>query len=77
MTLTSFKHHPVEYIESDWTPDREDDDEEILGEIISALSWIYDQNLEWDMHLCAPNCGEKQVDLFQKVPPFDKNVTQR
>lgn len=68
--------HPEEYIESEWTPDR-DDDEELLGEILSSLSYIYDRGMEGKVHMCAPNCGKDQVDLFQTVPPFDQNVTLR
>jgi hypothetical protein len=68
--------HPEEYIESTWTPDR-DDDEELLGEILSALSYIYDRNLQGDLHMCAPHCEKDQVDLFEKVPPFKQNLTLR
>jgi hypothetical protein len=68
--------HPEEYIESEWTKDREDD-EELLGEILWALSYIYDRRLEGKMHMCAPHCAKDQVDLFEKVPPFDTNVTLR
>jgi hypothetical protein len=68
--------HPEEYIESGWSPNREDD-EELLGEILSALSYIYDRRLQGSMHMCAPYCAEDQVDLFEKVPPFDTNVTLR
>lgn len=68
--------HPEEYIESEWVQDR-DDDEEILGEILLALSYIYDRRLEGSMHLCAPNCSADQVDLFEKIPPFDTDVKMR
>ena len=68
--------HPEEYIESGWSPNREDD-EELLGEILSALSYIYDRRLEGKMHMCAPYCADDQVDMFEQVPPFDTNVTLR
>ena len=68
--------HPEEYLESKWTPDRHDD-EELLGGILSGLSYIYDRGLERSMHMCAPNCRGDQVDLFENIPPFDKNVTLR
>mmetsp|Transcript_13884 Transcript_13884/g.26148 ORF Transcript_13884/g.26148 Transcript_13884/m.26148 type:complete len:520 (-) Transcript_13884:2241-3800(-) len=66
--------HPEEYIESEWTMDREGD-EELLGEILLALSYIYDRNMQGSVHLCAPNCTTGQQDLFDIVPPFDQNVT--
>jgi hypothetical protein len=68
--------HPEEYIESGWSPNREDD-EELLGEILSALSYVYDRRLQGSMHLCAPYCAKDQTDLFEKVPPFDMNITLR
>ncbi len=68
--------HPEEYIESEWTPDR-DDDEELMGGILAGLSYIYDRGLERSMHMCAPHCEKDQVDLFEKVPPFDNNETLR
>lgn len=68
--------HVEEFIETDFTEDREDD-EELLGEILSALSYVYDRRMEGSVHLCAPNCGNDQVDLFENAPPFDKNVTLR
>ena len=68
--------HPEEYIESEWSPDREDD-EELLGAILSGLSYIYDRNLQGSMHMCAPHCGGDQVDLFQKVPPFKDDKVLR
>lgn len=66
--------HPEEYIESDWVLNREDD-EELLGEILLALSFVYDSNMQGSVHLCAPNCTREQRDLFEIVPPFDRNVT--
>jgi hypothetical protein len=66
--------HPEEYIESDWVLNREDD-EELLGEILLALSFVYDSNMQGSVHLCAPNCTREQQDLFELVPPFDRNVT--
>ena len=68
--------HPEEYIESEWTEDREDD-EELLGEILLALSYIYDRRMEGSVHMCAPHCAEDQVDMFLQIPPFDKNITLR
>ena len=68
--------HPEEYIESEWTGDREDD-EELLGEILLALSYIYDRRMEGSVHMCAPHCADDQVDMFLQIPPFDKNVTLR
>jgi predicted MPP superfamily phosphohydrolase len=66
--------HPEEYIESEWIVDRSDD-EELLGEILLGLSYIYDRNMQGSVHLCAPNCTHGQQDLFERVPPFDRNVT--
>jgi len=64
--------HPEEYIESGWSPNR-DDDEEIIISILSALQYIYELDMHGEMHLCAPNCTANQVDLFENVPPFNRD----
>jgi predicted MPP superfamily phosphohydrolase len=71
--------HPEEYIESNFTKNR-DDDEEILEYILSGLSYVYDHNLVNTLHMCAPNCigiGDNDAvnNMFDIIPPFNTNHT--
>ena len=71
--------HPEEYIESNFTKNR-DDDEEILDYILSGLSYVYDHNLVNSLHMCAPNCigignDDAVNNMFDIIPPFNTNHT--
>jgi hypothetical protein len=62
--------HVEEYVESEFTTKREDD-EELLGAILQGLQHAYDLDKEGQLYLCAPNCqDESQIDLFTAMPPF-------
>jgi hypothetical protein len=71
--------HPEEYIESNFTKNR-DDDEEILEYILSGLSYVYDHNLVNSLHMCSPNCigignDDAVNNMFDIIPPFNNNHT--
>jgi hypothetical protein len=66
--------HPEEYLESEWTETRADD-EELYGSIATALQNVYAQKLQGSVHLCAPNCStDDQVDIFHSISPFEQNA---
>jgi hypothetical protein len=75
--------HPEEYIESGYSPLRDDDDE-IMMAIYEALNFVYDRQLEGEVRLCTSDACIKDVshngqgqsqntDIFAAVPPFSKN----
>lgn len=81
--------HPEEYIESGYSPLRDDDDE-IMMAIYEALNFVYDHQLEGEVRLCTSdvciketskenqnhNNGQGQgqnTDIFTAVQPFSKN----
>ena len=69
--------HPEEYLESTFVSRREGD-KEVLDSILSSLGSVYDQGLQGSLHLCTYKCSSKsQKNLFQYVPPFDRNETLR
>ena len=66
--------HPEEYVESGYSPQR-DDDTELMDAIYSALVNVYDQHLQANVKFCssrscALNLQPDQVDLFTSVSPF-------
>ncbi len=81
--------HPEEYIESGYSPLRDDDDE-IMMAIYEALNFVYDHQLQGEVRLCtSDDCiketsresqdynkrqGQDQhTDIFTAVQPFSKN----
>ncbi len=64
--------HPEEYVESGYSPKREDD-EEIMKALYVALEYVYDRHLEGDVRLCtSESCvvRHRDEDLFTTVHPF-------
>jgi len=66
--------HPEEYVESGYSPSR-DDDEELMKAIHDALQYVYDRRMEGDVRVCTTDYCVKDAeagnaDLFTSVPPF-------
>lgn len=75
--------HPEEYVESGYSPVREDDDE-IIKAIHNALQFVYDRRLEAEVRVCTSDTCVKnenadKADLFTSVPPFvnDEELANR
>ncbi len=68
--------HPEEYVESGYSPKREDDDE-IMKALYDALEFVYDRQLEGSVRLCtSDSCGKsnsEHKDLFTSINPFRGN----
>mmetsp|Transcript_3888 Transcript_3888/g.4449 ORF Transcript_3888/g.4449 Transcript_3888/m.4449 type:complete len:479 (+) Transcript_3888:90-1526(+) len=79
--------HPEEYIESGYSPQRDDDDE-IMNSILEALEYVYDRRLEGNVKMCTSSTclttvsengynyksNDGSIDLLTSIPPFYNNV---
>lgn len=75
--------HPEEYVESGYSP-RRDDDKELMKAIHIGLQYVYDRGMEGSVRVCtSDSCvkGDKasNADLFTSVPPFlnDNDLANR
>ncbi len=69
--------HPEEYVESGYSPKR-DDDGEIMKAIHDALQYVYDRGMEGKVRVCTSNaCVRDNSDnnIFTSVPPFINDET--
>jgi len=67
--------HPEEYVESGWSPSRDDDDE-IMTALHKALQHVYTKELHGSMFICTEEnskCSDPKDDVFQNTPFFRKH----